>query len=404
MTDEKLLRWIWLTTVTTIGSYTPHRLLHHFSSVEAVYEADEEAYRQVSDLRKEYISPLLNKSLDKAKEIGDYCRAYQVGVVTPDDYCYPQRLKTMLNYPLVLYYFGTWYDFDALPCVAMVGPRKMSPYGEAATKRIGVDLATSGVLIVSGLAEGVDGLAHKAALYAGGKTVGILGCGIDRIYPASNKELYLQMYQRGLVVSEFPPGTAPMARNFPIRNRIISGLSCAVLVVEAGESSGSLITADYALKQKRLLFTVPGSIFSANALGSNHLFRVGAMACMSYVDIAEALRQDFPHEILLRPKAVENKKRKAASSDKEYLPSFDRKKRPLVEKRLVKEPAKKNAETVNLSSEEKSIFDLLSYEPVLADNLVGEDRSVAQVMRILSMLELKGVVCACPGNRFMKED
>ncbi|HAZ18760.1 MAG TPA: hypothetical protein DCY75_01130 [Clostridiales bacterium] len=97
MTDEKLLRWIWLTTVTTIGSYTPHRLLHHFSSVEAVYEADEEAYRQVSDLRKEYISPLLNKSLDKAKEIGDYCRAYQVGVVTPDDYCYPQRLKTMLN-------------------------------------------------------------------------------------------------------------------------------------------------------------------------------------------------------------------------------------------------------------------------------------------------------------------
>ncbi len=405
MTRDTLLRWIWLTLATSIGTYTPHRLLQHFSTVEAVFDADEEAYAKVDGLRKSSIPRLLDKSLRRAEGIVAYCEENDVRIITCEDYAYPKRLKTLLTYPLVLYWVGEMYDLNATPCVSVVGPReKMSEYGKAAAKRIAFDLARNGVLIVSGLAKGIDGIAHKAALYAEGKTVGILGCGIDRIYPPCNKELYLHMYGHGAVISEYPPNTPPIGQHFPARNRIIAAMSSAVLVVEAGEGSGALITADIAFHQKRTVYAVPGSIFSPTAIGSNHLYRLGARPCMCYQDITEALREEFPDAIPLRPQPVQVKKEKKLEKKRDYLPSYDRKKRPLVEKRILRESNHSKKDLEGLTAEEKAVYALLHFEPVSADSLVTEERNISQTMRILSSLEMKGVVCACPGNRFMREN
>ena len=403
MTRDTLLHWIWLTLQTPIGSYAPHKLLQHFSAVDAIFDADEAAFLQVEGLNKSRIPYLLDKKLTRAESILTYCEENGVRILCCEDFAYPKQLKTLLNYPLVLYCVGEKYDLNATPCVSMVGPRKMSKYGEAAAKRIGFDLAANGILIVSGLADGIDGVSHKAALYAEGKTVGVLGCGIDRIYPPCNKELFLRMYTSGMVMTEFPPDTPPLARNFPIRNRIIAALSSAVLVVEAGENSGSLITADCALRQKRAVFAVPGSIFAETAVGSNHLLRLGVRPCMRFQDMPETLRDEFPDAIPLRPVLQPVKKAKKESAKGEYLPSFDRKKRPLVEKRVVRDTHASNKLLEGLSKEERALYDRLTYEPIAADALVCEERDISKTLRILSALEMKGVVCACPGNRFMRE-
>lgn len=404
MTRDTLLRWIWLTLQTSISSYTPHTLLQHFSTVDAVYSADEAALSEVERLRKTQIPRLLDKSLARAESVLAYCEENGVRVICSEDFAYPKRLKTLLNFPLVLYCYGQKFDLNATPCVSLVGPRKMSDYGEAAAKRIGYDLARSGVLIVSGLAEGIDAVAHKAALYAEGKTVGVLGCGIDRIYPPCNKELFLQMYSHGMVMTEFPPNTPPLSGNFPIRNRIIAALSSTVLVAEAQEDSGALITADIAIRQKRSVFAVPGSIFSEKARGSNDLFRVGVRPCMGYEDITAVLREEYPDDIPLHPRpSIPKKEKKESKRTADYLPSFDRKKRPLVEKRVVRDTGISAKVLEGLSAEEKALYDRLTYEPIAADALVTEERNISRTLRILSALEMKGVVCACPGNRFMRE-
>ena len=213
---------------------------------------------------------------------------YKVKVLTCDSPAYPQRLREIYDYPSTLYVRGNLLPEDE-SCLAVVGTRRATVYGRQVTEEIVTDLARNKITIISGLAKGIDSVAHRATLEATGRTIAVFACGLDIVYPAENAKLAREIIEHGALISEYPLGTRPKADNFPRRNRIMSGLSLGVLVVEAGESSGALITANQALEQNRDVFAIPGSILSPTSKGTNHLIQEGAKLVRNYVDILEEL-------------------------------------------------------------------------------------------------------------------
>jgi DNA processing protein len=213
---------------------------------------------------------------------------YGVKVTTYLDPDYPARLKEIYDYPPVLYIRGTLLPEDEW-CLAVVGTRRATVYGRQVTEEIVADLARSRIIIVSGLARGIDSVAHQSALEAGGRSIAVFACGLDIVYPSENANLARRIMQQGALISEYPLGTKPKSENFPRRNRIMSGLSLGVLIVEAGESSGAIITANMALEQNREVFAIPGSILSPASKGTNHLIQEGAKLIRDYTDVLEEL-------------------------------------------------------------------------------------------------------------------
>ncbi len=213
---------------------------------------------------------------------------YGVQVLTCHDSDYPARLKEIYDYPPLLYIRGSLLPEDEW-CLAVVGTRRASVYGRQVTEEIVTDLAQSKITVVSGLAKGIDTISHRSALAAGGRSLAIFACGLDSVYPSENTELARRIMQQGALISEYPLGTRPRAENFPRRNRIMSGISLGVLVVEAGETSGAMITAHLALEQNREVFAIPGSILSPVSRGTNHLIQEGAKLVRDHKDILEEL-------------------------------------------------------------------------------------------------------------------
>lgn len=409
--NDDLLYLIWLSAATPTGSVLPHTLLKYFSGARGVHEADEDALREAPVDWKGRMPPLLNKDLTYAEKVLEYCEKNKVGIAALTDHFYPQRLRNVPNCPLLLYYLGNFCDIDNSPCLAVVGTRTPSPYGERAAKRLCVDLARGGTTLISGLARGIDGLVARAALYCGTFTVGVLGCGIDRAYPPEHRELIAEVCEKGLVLTEYAPGTPPQGQNFPVRNRIIAGLCVATLVVEAGVGSGALITAEDTIKQKKPLFTVPGSIFSASGAGSNHLLRCGASPVLRAEDLLSRLATDFPERILAVPQktapraspAVRNRSfvfpgsGRSAADGGALPPEFDKKApaRPPVQKARFEKSS-----ILSLNDEERLLLSLLSFEPKSADSLAASGLSVSRTLQLLSSLEIKGFAERLSGGRF----
>jgi len=282
---------------------------------------------------------------------------------------YPENLLAVDDRPAFLYARGK-LDKDDIN-LAIVGSRIASAYGKYTTERVSRELAQKGITIVSGMARGVDSAAHRGALAAHGRTIAVLGSGLDIIYPPENKSLFTQIAENGAVVSEFPLGTPPLANNFPARNRIISGMSYGVLVVEAGEKSGSLITARLALEQGREVFAVPGSIDAATSRGANKLIKEGAKLIENVDDILE--------EII--PQLEKTKPAMAAT-----------------ERRVKSETHRKE---IDLTSLEKQIISFISNEKIHADEIIAESKlPPADVLSALFSLELKGLVVQHPGKHF----
>ena len=273
--DNRIL-WLWLSLICGPASSSAERLLDHFGSVEAIYEADAEAYQMIPRLRSSLVKQLCNKELTEAGEVNAYCRNEGVGILTPDSPLYPARLARIQRRPMVLYYKGLLTDLEREVCIAAVGTRTMTEYGSRAAYSMAYDLAKAGAVVVSGMAKGVDGMAHRGALDGGGYTVAVLGCGIDRVYPAEHADLMRQIMKNGLVLTEYKPFTEPKGSNFPLRNRIISGLSQGTVVIEAPRGSGALITAQTALEQGRDVFALPGKVGEMSSIGTNELIRDGA--------------------------------------------------------------------------------------------------------------------------------
>ncbi len=280
--------WVGFNNIPGIGRVRFNQLESYFGTLENAWKApvgeirkaglDRTALRAIGHWR-DSISP--DAEMEKLEK-------YNIGVLISKDTGYPARLKEIYDYPPVLYIRGTLVPEDEW-CLAVVGTRRATVYGKQVTEDIVTDLARSNITIVSGLAKGIDTIAHRSALEAGGRSLAVFASGLDIIYPAENAGLSRSIMENGALISEYHPGTKPRADNFPRRNRILSGLSMGVLVIEAGDSSGAMITARMALEQNREVLAVPGSILSTASRGTNSLIQEGAKLVRDYTDILEEL-------------------------------------------------------------------------------------------------------------------
>lgn len=280
--------WVGFNLVKGIGAVRLQSLIAYFGGVREAWGA------APAELQAAGLGPRLIERFVQVRQSIDLDRLWEqtasqgIQILTWEDEAYPPRLKEIEQPPPVMYVRGELLPEDTW-AVAIVGTRRVTPYGRQVTEEVAAFLAANGVTVVSGLARGVDAIAHQAALRAGGRTLAVLGCGVDRIYPPEHRSLAEEIMARGALLSDYAPGTPPEAANFPPRNRIIAGLSLAVVVTEAGETSGALITAEFAAEQGREVFAVPGNILAAQSKGTNRLIQQGAQPLLSAQDILQAL-------------------------------------------------------------------------------------------------------------------
>ena len=279
------LYWIWLSLALGAGSPNFKKLIDDYSSPKAIYDLSEEELSSVYHKRTKEFDALINKDLSRAEEILEFCNRKSVGILTYADKSYPVLLREISDPPVLLYYRGTLPDFSKRGFVSIVGTRRLSAYGRQNAFNISYELARSGAVIVSGMAIGVDGVSHAGALAANGTTVAVLGSGIDVCYPSAHLVLARSIVKSGCVITEYAPGTKPDRHNFPKRNRIISAISQATVVIEGQENSGALITARYAKKQGRRVYALPANVGSPAGVAANMLIRDGAKLLMSANDV-----------------------------------------------------------------------------------------------------------------------
>ncbi len=288
--DSGLLYWIWLSLRVPPGSSAGDLLLDRFGDARGVYRASVSDLQKVRGLPSNLIAPLSDKHASDARAVFETCEEKGYGILTPDMAVFPGRLRDIRTCPLILYYRGSLPDFSRGVYIAAVGTRRFTPYGQREGYNVAFDLAQAGVTIVSGMAKGLDSVCHRAALDTGGMTIAVLGCGIDIAYPAENRGLMEEIAKNGLILTEYPPGTPPKGSNFPIRNRIISGLCQGTFVIEADHTSGALITARTAQEQGRTVFALPGPVGERESSGTNDLICDYALPVVSALDILQEYR------------------------------------------------------------------------------------------------------------------
>lgn len=389
-----LLYWLWLTLLDKLSKKQKLVLVQHFSDMETLYNCTD-----FSDLglTAEQIDQLQNKDLTGAKNLKKQCEKKDIGILTLLDKKYPARLRNISDPPLVLYYKGVLPDFDKKPAIAVVGTRKATSYGIAAARQFGGELSSQGGIVVSGGASGVDTMALQGALNAGGQTVAVLGCGVDVVYPRNNRRLFMQIQEQGCLVSEYLPGTGPKSWQFPERNRIISGLSNGVLVIEAPEKSGALITARDALEQGRDVYAVPANIDMPTCVGSNALLDEGAVAAVSGWHIMRQYAAQYPDAVSQNPQPEKKECKLAQPVQK-----------PEPDKKDIDNPANNSYSVKNdgpgaPSSREQMILDKLDHTPRAMDEVVSQlDIPSGEVMKLLTKLTLQGKVITHPGGMISK--
>ena len=404
-----LIHWIWLATRPDLNDRLKLATLEVFRDPEDVFYGDKEHYANVEGMTQAGAEALADKNLTRAQQILDDCVEKGIQICTFHDATYPARLKNIADPPLVLYYKGNLTGLDNGPVIGVVGTRKASAYGLNTSKKMGYQIAKCGGILVSGLAEGNDGSAMTGALMAGGKVVGVLGCGADVVYPAFHRSLYKDTERNGCLITEFPPKTPPYAWNFPKRNRIISGLSNGILVVEAPYQSGSLITARDALEQGRDVFVVPGNIDVDTFKGSNALLRDGGIAVSSGWDVVseyaalypDRIRQEDGNTIFLSEQERPEPKVAQKPVQPTRKPLFDRKrdKKP-IDKEEKKTYSVQQDVLNSLSPEEKELLKPLSEGAILVDDLIAAGKlPTGKVLSMLTVLQIRGVVELLPGKR-----
>ncbi|MGI5928293.1 DNA-processing protein DprA [Pseudoflavonifractor sp.] len=393
--------WIWLTTRRGLTPLQTFRLLDHFGTPEAAYFADREEYR-LCGLTDWQQRTLLDKSLDGAERILGDCDRLGIRILTIQDAEYPERLRQIANPPCVLYVKGKLFPFDELVTVGVVGTRRPTEYGKIMAGRLGMELARGGALVVSGIARGLDAAALRGALKGGGSVVSALGGGIDVVYPAENRWLYEDVAAVGALISEYPPGTENKGEHFPIRNRIISGLSLGVAAVEAEERSGTLITMRLALDQGRDAFAVPGNADAPMSRGTNLLIQRGeAKLVLSGWDILCEYEHLLPGRVS-RPEPLpaqeEAARLEVAESPQEPEPQEE------VTAETVDNPENMAYITLEdgaLTDDERDILLALEGRGLRTDDLVELTQIPARrVSSALTMLQIHGYVEEKAGRRF----
>ncbi len=356
--------WIALNILPDVGPVLSRRLISAFGSPENIFSMSLKELRQIPGVGENRALRIMKfNEWDKVQKEIDIAEKNNIHIMTSADQLYPEGLKRINSAPPVLYMKGRMERSDKY-AVAIVGSRNSTTYGRQVAEQMGRKLASSGLTVVSGMARGVDTSSHIGALKAGGRTIAVLGSGLDVPYPSSNRGLINKAATSGCVISEFPFGTGPLRVNFPRRNRIISALSMGVIVVEAALDSGSLITVTYALEQGKEVFAVPGNITSRNSRGTHELIKNGAKLVESADEVIEELR-------------------------------------PQLKGALKEDVLEKENKLNILSDDEKSVFRCLSAEPKHIDMIIRENKiAIGKALSILLNMELKGVVNQLEGKHF----
>ena len=381
--------WVWLSELKGLRNQTRLALLRRFGDPESIFYADADELLLTDGVERSQLKLLENHDLAPADRILADCQRLDIRLLTLSDAAYPGRLKNIYDPPALLYCKGRLPLLDDLLCVAVVGTRDCTPYGVACAEKLGFGLASGGAAVVSGLAKGIDAAAIRGALRAGGVTVGVVGNGLDVYYPYESRYLYEDVASAGILLSEYPPGTEPASGHFPVRNRIISGLSLAALVVEAPEKSGALITAATALEQGRDVFAVPGPIDAPASVGCNRLIRDGAGLVSDASDILREYEGRFALNL------------KESREQPETLG---------YQARMAPEP-KPVAPTLSLRHSDAELTDdqiavlkaLSDTEPMQVDDLTElVEIPTRRVLSALTVLEIDQYVAQHPGKRYTR--
>ena len=389
--------WVWLAELPGLKGPSRLALLRHFGSPEDIFFADREELLLAEDVPPGQAELALNRDLSAADRILADCQRLGQRILTIQDAEYPQRLRNIFDPPLVLYVKGRMPVMDEEAAIAVVGTRECTPYGTACGERLGRELAASGAVVVTGLARGVDSAAARGALRAGGTVVGVTGGGLDVVYPPENGDLYADVAATGVLLSEYPPGSPPDKAHFPVRNRIMSGLSVAALVVEAPGHSGALITARLALEQGREVYAVPGPIDAPDSVGCNRLIRDGAGLAAEGWDILRDFQERFPEK--LRPAGklpvwtpLPTRRRAEPRRKPEPAPEPE------------KAPALRAVSREGLTDDQIALLGVLEPEgPVQVDDLIESTGIPARrVSSALTMLEIDGCVRQHDGKRYTR--
>lgn len=381
MTQEETLHWLALRMVPGLGPISGLRLLEKLKSPQAIFRASQ------TELEAAGLSPAQARnvasgcSFDEAVEQQQRMLNAGAELISYADERYPQRLRKIFDPPLMLFAKGR-VELLTTHCVAVVGTRRPSPYGLAATERLSADLARAGLGIISGMARGIDTAAHKAALAEEGDTIAVFGCGVDMLYPSENRKLYEVISQKGLLISEFPMAAPAYPQNFPIRNRIVSGISWGVLIVEGAQHSGSGITARVAMDQGREVFAVPGNITSKMSWGPNLLIKQGAKLVQEWTDVTNELPAPVRRELVSRAQQkflLEGLEDGAEPA----LPTPEEPMKALAQKLL-------NHLQVDVPQQLESLVE--TFEGTSSSELIGA----------LFDLEMSGLIRQLPGKNFVK--
>lgn len=370
--------WIALNMTPGVGPRAATKLLERFGSASAVFHARRTELESLR-MRPETIESIIKREFEEtADQELERVKALGGDILILDDGSYPAYLKEIADPPITLYVTGDWQGCFEQPGVAVIGSRMCSTYGENAAEMLARDLASRGICIISGLARGIDTAAHRGAMRGGGKTIAVMGTGIDAVYPKENTRLVREILDSGgAVVSQFPLGTPPLKDNFPYRNRIISGLSLGVLIVEATERSGSLITARLATEQNREVLAVPGNITSRNSFGTNYLIKAGAKLVQQWQDVVAELPSDVAASIL--PPKIEETNGKPETSRAGAVPA-------------------------DLKNTERKVWEQLSTdEPVHIDVLlVSSGLSFGDLNAALVGLDIRDLIKVLPGKHYAR--
>ncbi len=402
--------WIWLTQRAGLSVLERQLLLERFGTPEGAYFADDGAYRLLEGLSGRALQSLKDKSMDEADKILGDCDRLGIHVTTMQDAVYPERLRCIHQPPMVLYWKGRELSADDEALIAIVGTRKCTPYGERMAAELSMDLTRSGAMVVSGMAEGIDAAAVRAALKAGGPVVSVLGGGMDVVYPWFHRELYEDVAAVGTLMSEYPPGTEHKGTHFPVRNRIISGLSVGVVVVESPRRGGSLLTAGHALDQDREVFAVPGPADAACSVGPNRLIQEGAAKLvMSAEDIICEFADRFPERFARsRPMGTDARAQRLKPQTAASAPAKRKKAAPQAENSAEPPSGEPGVEYIDweehkdkLTDDQREILRALEQGPRVADDIVELTQIPAQrVLAALTLLQVQGMVAEESGRRY----
>lgn len=389
--------WLWLAELKGVSCQQKLALLEHFQEPDAIYYGQQGEYLLVEGMTRKAAEALEEKSLERADSILGDCDRLGLRCITIRDTEYPDRLRNIYEPPLLLYVKGRMPRFDEEVAIAMVGSRRASPYALQMGEKLAYQLTKQGAIVVSGLAGGGDAAAHRGALRAGGFTAAVIGGGHDVIFPRENHYLYEDIAVQGMILSEYPPGTQHLGAHFPVRNRIISGLCLATVVVEAPERSGALITASRALDQGRDVFALPGQMDDWHCTGSNRLLRDGAGVVTDAWDILSHYVAQYPHKLRLV----------MAEAPRQLGSSPERPAAEPVEKPRREEPAQPELPVLDLTGEhgltddQIRIVKALEGRTMQVDDIIDETQiPTRQVLSALTILELDQLVVQSSGKRF----